>query len=163
MKSNPVHIVSMLGWRGNQPWFISCSEAALLLGDSPFVPMLCEAVMTLFNEYILPLLAGEENTQAFSSLASAGVDVEAAMLYHMWEMQPDNCRIAMTQSQVLDMFQFVFLHDCDSYTFPPLNSRFCKLACPSNPSSGLQFPCWLRRWRQGVGGRGQHPCHVNAC
>lgn len=74
--------------------------------------------MTLFNEYILPLLAGEENTQAFSLLASAGVDVEAAMLYHMWEMDPDNCRIAMTQSQVLDMFQFVFLHDCDPYSFP---------------------------------------------
>lgn len=62
----------------------------------PFVPMLCEAVMTLFNEYVLPLLTGEENTQAFSSLTNAGVDVETDILYHMWEMDLDNCRIYMT-------------------------------------------------------------------
>lgn len=86
----------MLGWRENELWIVSCSEAALLLRDSPFVPMLCEAVMTLFNEYVLPLLTGEENTQAFSSLTNAGVDVETAMFYHMWEMDLDNCRIYMT-------------------------------------------------------------------
>lgn len=86
----------MLGWRESELWVRSCSEAALLLRDSPFGPMLCEAVMTLFNEYVLPLLTGEENTQAFSSLTNAGVDVETDMLYHMWEMDLDNCRLYMT-------------------------------------------------------------------
>lgn len=86
----------MLGWRENELWIICCSEAALLLRDSPLIPMRCQTVMTLFNEYILPLLTGEENTQAFSSLTNAGVDVETDMLYHMWEMDLDNCRTYMT-------------------------------------------------------------------
>ena len=42
--------------------------------------------MTLFNEYNLPPLAGEENTQAFSRLTNAGVDFETEIVYHTWEV-----------------------------------------------------------------------------
>jgi hypothetical protein len=62
-----------------------CSEAVLLLGDSLFVPRLCDVVVTLFNENNLPLLAREEDTQAFSRLTDTGVDLEIDMIYHRWE------------------------------------------------------------------------------
>lgn len=83
----------MLGWREDELWILSCSEAALLLGDSPFVPMLGEAARTLFNEYILPLLNGEHT--ALSCLTKAGVDLGTEMTSHMWEMDLDTCGISM--------------------------------------------------------------------
>ena len=67
-------------------WIIRCSEAAPLLGGSLFVPRLCEAVMTLFNEDNLPLLAGEEDPRAFPRLTDTGVDSEIEVIYHIWDM-----------------------------------------------------------------------------
>ena len=72
-----------------------CSEAVLLLGDSLVVPRLCEVVVTLFNENNLPLLAREEDTQAFSRLTDTGVDLEIDMIYHRWETDLYSCTIPM--------------------------------------------------------------------
>ena len=72
-----------------------CSEAVLLLGDSLFVPRLCEVVVTLFNENNLPLLAREEDTPAFSRLTDTGVDLEIDMIYHRWETDLYGCTIPM--------------------------------------------------------------------
>lgn len=76
-------------------WITRCSEAALLLGGSLFVPRLCEAVMTLFNEDNLPLLTGEEDPQAFSRLTDTGVDFEIEMIYHIWDMDLISSMIPM--------------------------------------------------------------------
>lgn len=77
----------MLGWREDEPWMLSFSEAALLLGDSPFVLMLGEVAVPLFNEYILPLLSGEHTS--LSCLTEAGVDLGTETTYHLWEMDLD--------------------------------------------------------------------------
>lgn len=72
-----------------------CSGAVLLLGDSLFVPRLSEVVVTLLNENNLPLLAREEDTQAFSRLTNTGVDLETDMIYHRWETDLYGCTIPM--------------------------------------------------------------------
>lgn len=83
------------GSEEGESWIRRCSEAVLLLGDSLFVPRLCEVVVTLFNENNLPLLARGEDTQAFSRLTNTGVDLETDMIYHMWETDLYSCTIPM--------------------------------------------------------------------
>ena len=154
------------GSEEGESWIRRCSEAVLLLGDSLFVPRLCEVVVTLFNENNLPLLARGEDTQAFSRLTNTGVDLETDMIYHMWETDLYSCTIPMAWWQTLEMLQFMLLHGCGSSS--SLHQNHCSVsrkrgivARLSNPSSGLGSSCWLQRLGKEAGR--WHPCHVNAC
>lgn len=73
----------MLVCREDELWIRSCSRKQLPSWETPnSFPCFSKVVMTLFDEYNLPPLAGEEDAQGFSNLTHTGVDFETEILYH---------------------------------------------------------------------------------
>lgn len=123
--------------------------------------------MTLFNEYNLPPLAGEENTQAFSRLTNAGVDFETGIVYHTWEVGSLKLRdLRGVMTNVRWALRPVFLKRKWSLLRPPpptgnhglvSRKRSCLVLSPQSLPLALGSHADSRDWGKTLG---QHPCHV---